>query len=247
MFARAVVYLHAACPELSRRAHLPVPKNLAAKSRVSITSKLIEINGLQLHYFGHLRKTGGRGSYRLVHTPLSAVDCGLLAVRGSQAAFSISFISPTYEHQSRISFVSPTYAKTGVGGMSSQSPFLQSFPFRPFLRKCRRADILDFSPDFSHFSCPERGAKRLSPPARLGRRPLHKNGARPGMAAPPVTGHQSPFTVFRPLPVTSLQYCEAIARDAARTEPIRIPPSRGNPPNRAGMSPLTRRCPDADD
>jgi len=33
-----------------------------AKSRVSITSKLIEIKGLQLYCFGHLRKTGGRGS-----------------------------------------------------------------------------------------------------------------------------------------------------------------------------------------
>ncbi len=40
----------------------------SGKSRVSITSKLIDIKGLQLHYFGHLRKTGGRGSYRLVHT-----------------------------------------------------------------------------------------------------------------------------------------------------------------------------------
>ena len=59
MFARGVVYLHAACPERSavfasrvlhrgRRAHLPVPKSLAAKSRVSITSKLIEIKGLQV-------------------------------------------------------------------------------------------------------------------------------------------------------------------------------------------------------
>ena len=60
MFARGVVYLYAA--------HLPVPKSLAAKSTVSISSKLIEIKRLQLLYFGHLRKTGGRGSYRLVHT-----------------------------------------------------------------------------------------------------------------------------------------------------------------------------------
>ena len=59
MFARGVVYLHAACPERSavfasrvlhrgRRAHLPVPKSLSAKSRVSITSKLIDIKGLQV-------------------------------------------------------------------------------------------------------------------------------------------------------------------------------------------------------
>jgi hypothetical protein len=67
-FARGVVYLHAACPERSRRAHLPAPKSLPAKSSVSITSKLIEIKGLQLHHFGHLRKIGGRGSHRLVHT-----------------------------------------------------------------------------------------------------------------------------------------------------------------------------------
>ena len=60
MFARGVVYLHAA--------HLPVPKSLAAKSRVSTTSKLIEITGLQVLHFGHLRKIGGRGSYRLVNT-----------------------------------------------------------------------------------------------------------------------------------------------------------------------------------
>ena len=31
------------------------------KFRVSISSKLIEIKGLQVPYFGHLRKTGGRG------------------------------------------------------------------------------------------------------------------------------------------------------------------------------------------
>src|SRR6267378_3770320 len=43
-------------------AHLPVPKSLAAKSRVSITSKLIQTKGLQVLHFCHLRKTGGRGS-----------------------------------------------------------------------------------------------------------------------------------------------------------------------------------------
>src|SRR5258708_7925291 len=53
MFARGVVYVHAA--------HLPVPKSLSAKSSVSVTSKLIETKGLQVPYFGHLRKTGGEG------------------------------------------------------------------------------------------------------------------------------------------------------------------------------------------
>src|SRR5258708_38961424 len=48
--------------------HPPVPKSLAAKSSVSLTSKLIETKGLQVLHFCHLRKTGGRGSYRLVQT-----------------------------------------------------------------------------------------------------------------------------------------------------------------------------------
>src|SRR5258708_34407234 len=49
-------------------AHLPVPKSLAAKPCVSITSKVIGNTRLQVLYFGHLRKTGGRGMYRLIHT-----------------------------------------------------------------------------------------------------------------------------------------------------------------------------------
>src|SRR5882762_4281462 len=61
MLARGLVSLHIP-PLLGRN-----PSSV--KSRISITSKLIEIKGLQLHYFGHLRKTGGRGEYRLVHTP----------------------------------------------------------------------------------------------------------------------------------------------------------------------------------
>ena len=50
-------------PPLFSRKHSP------NKSRVSVTSKLIEIKTLQVLHFGHLRKTGGKGSYRLVHTP----------------------------------------------------------------------------------------------------------------------------------------------------------------------------------
>jgi hypothetical protein len=64
MFARGWACLHTA--------QLPVPKNPAAKPCVSITSKLIESKRLQVLYFGHLRKTGGRGSYRLVHTRRSS-------------------------------------------------------------------------------------------------------------------------------------------------------------------------------
>jgi hypothetical protein len=55
MLARGWACLHT-LPLLGRKPSL-------AKSRVSISSKLIEIKGLQLQHFGHLRKTGGRGSY----------------------------------------------------------------------------------------------------------------------------------------------------------------------------------------
>src|SRR5260221_11816548 len=57
MFARGVLSLHAAS--------LSVPKPPASNSRVSITSKLIDTKRLQVLHSGHLRKTGGRGSYPL--------------------------------------------------------------------------------------------------------------------------------------------------------------------------------------
>src|SRR5882762_8936273 len=57
MRARGVLSLHTA--------PISVPKTPASKSCVPITSKLIETEGLQLLYSGHLRKTGGRGSYPL--------------------------------------------------------------------------------------------------------------------------------------------------------------------------------------
>ena len=60
MFARGLVSLHT--PPLLGR------KPSSAKSRVSISSKLIEIKRLQLQHFGHVQKTGGSGRYRLVHT-----------------------------------------------------------------------------------------------------------------------------------------------------------------------------------
>src|SRR6266436_5472971 len=60
MFARGRACLHTA--------HLPVPKSLAAKPCISLTSKLIQIKALQVLYSGHLQKTGGRGRYRLVQT-----------------------------------------------------------------------------------------------------------------------------------------------------------------------------------
>ena len=44
----------------------PAPKTLPTNSLVSTTSKLIENKRLQVHSFGHLRKTRGRGNYPLI-------------------------------------------------------------------------------------------------------------------------------------------------------------------------------------
>jgi hypothetical protein len=132
MFARGAVSLHAA--------QLLVPKTLTSKSPVSITYKLIQNNGLQLHYFRHLRKTGGRGSYRLVHathhpaelrahaqvrpsqkrtSPLCAASANLCVLSVSALDFlfvrsSLSAVDCGLSANCRASkpFVSPTYAKT---------------------------------------------------------------------------------------------------------------------------------------
>src|SRR5882762_11813296 len=138
MFARRVLSLHTAL--------LPVPKTLPSKPCVSITSKLIETMGLQVLYFGHLRKTGGRGSYQLYYTtsgsPLPLPFANLSALRAS--ALALLFSRPELSTVGcwltavslRNSFVSPTYAKTGG---------------HPPCGKCRRADIFDFSPYFLRF------------------------------------------------------------------------------------------------
>ena len=128
MFARGVASLHTA--------HLPVPKTLTSKSRVSITSKLIEIKRLQLHYFSHLRKTGGRGSYQfLTMLDLTDVEESLLP-------------TPLFPLHTKIPLVSPFF------------PLLTQKQGSIHPRKCRRADISDFPPYISHFSCPERGTRR---------------------------------------------------------------------------------------
>ena len=62
-----ICYHHAHTPQLLSR------KPSSAKSRVSISSKLIENKGLQLQHFGHLQKIGGRGSYQLVYATHHAV------------------------------------------------------------------------------------------------------------------------------------------------------------------------------
>src|SRR5258708_40203514 len=143
MFARGKVLLYTALP--------PAPKSLAAKHSVSAPSKLIETKRLQVHSFGHLRKTGGWGSYRLVHNPPllgrkpSSVKSNhphTLVPSASREGYGMprgggctSFLVRPIRFVSK-PFVSPTYAKTGGS---------------PPCGKCRRADIFDFSPYILRF------------------------------------------------------------------------------------------------
>jgi len=121
MFARGVVYLYAA--------HLPVPKSLAAKSRVSISSKLIETKGLQLQHFGHLRKTGGRGSYRLVHTAYLPLQKPHGTKSNHSRTLALTACVEGYEPLPRKSNYSRTYAIArgwGVWSYQSGSAFYSS-------------------------------------------------------------------------------------------------------------------------
>src|SRR5713101_7013730 len=68
MLARGMLSLHTA--------RLSVPKTPASKSCASITSKLIQIKGLQVLSSGHLRKPWGRGSYRVLYAAHLAVQSG---------------------------------------------------------------------------------------------------------------------------------------------------------------------------
>ena len=100
MFARGVVSL--VIPPLLGR------KSFSVKSRVSITSKLIQTKRLQVLYFGHLRKTGGRGEL------LARSDCSRTApLPAFRQNSPKSNDSPRYAPLCRKSNVSPTYAKTG--------------------------------------------------------------------------------------------------------------------------------------
>src|SRR5882724_11753982 len=108
MFARGVLSLHTA--------PLSVPKTLATNSRISITSKLIQTKALQVLYSGHLRKTGGRRSYRLVHAAHLGIERGL----GAKSCYFRTYVTHrgggvpvSWSDRSRNSFVSPTYAKMG--------------------------------------------------------------------------------------------------------------------------------------
>jgi hypothetical protein len=230
MFARGLVSVHT--PPLLGR------KSFEAKSSVSVSSKLIETTGLQLQYFSHLRKTGGRGSYRLVHTPHLPVPApSPLACPESdrrvypepsrracppqhqrrRATSSISCISPTYGIQPRISFVSPTYAKTGeyTPPKNVGAPTFLIFP----LISCPFSQLA---------TCPPR--KAAATQARSAVRSAYATGRWP---------------VSCPLSVSTRQYPAPIAQDLGRTESRGIPAWSGSP--RCGYVPFADRCPDAHD
>jgi hypothetical protein len=112
MFARGWACLHTACPERGRRAHLLVPKTPAAKPRVSISSKLIENTRLQILYFGHLRKTGGRGSYQLpICRPLFPPHSFTLSAGEglTRRSFSEGGLSPLFPLHAKTTPVSPLF------------------------------------------------------------------------------------------------------------------------------------------
>jgi hypothetical protein len=167
-FAGGLVTLHT--PPLLGR------KPSSVKSRVSITSKLIEIKALQVLYFGHLRKTGGSGSYRLVHAtqhpaelrprdpgrpsqkrtaPLSTTSANLCVL--SASALDFVFVrSSLSAADCRLSangcLLSPLFPLH-----TRSCPVSLLFPLHTQKQgdtppqKCRRADIFDFSPYISHF------------------------------------------------------------------------------------------------
>src|SRR5258705_6771837 len=104
--ARGWACLHTACREQSRRAHLPVPKIPAAKPCISITSKLIQIKRLQVLHFGHLRKTGGRGSSTFFST--LATRCSLTL---SRAHWPLSPLFPLHTKSSPVTPLFPLLAQ----------------------------------------------------------------------------------------------------------------------------------------
>jgi hypothetical protein len=153
MFARGLVSLHT-LPLLGR-------KPPSVKSPVSISSKLIQTKGLQVPYFGHLRKIGGRGvlpacperSRRVI--PISS-PLELTEVEESRLP------TPLFPLHTKIPLVSPFLPlhTRKQGGIPSG--------------QCRRADIFDFSPDLSHF-LPAAPQHRLHPAQKEKQEGWHKS------------------------------------------------------------------------
>ena len=247
MFARELVTLHN--PPLLGR------KPSSAKSRVSISSKLIEIKGL----FNSLisvtyEKQGGGGV-----TNLLSVIHSFLRTRRSLArrSFSGGGVTPFFYLlyfpciRAPASYVScfPCLRKNrGVGGMSSQSSFLRSRLFRLFTKNVGAPTFLVF-PIISRTFLALSAVRRVARSAALTQR--RGNEKRAGMKASATFNkggdlrrHRpldslSPRATSSPLSLTSLQYPAPIAPDLARTEPIRIPALCGEPAVRVCRALLT--------
>ena len=123
-------------------AHLPVPKTLASKPCVSITCKLIENNRLQLHCFGHLRKTGGGGvinGYRSCAFSLGApiTSKGVPVFLSDQFASFLSLLFPLHTKSLSVTLLFPllTQKQWGIPPVENVgAPTFLIFPviFRTF-------------------------------------------------------------------------------------------------------------------
>jgi hypothetical protein len=203
MFARGLVSLHT--PPLLGR------KPSSVKSRVSISSKLIEIKGLHLYYFGHLRKTGGRGSYRLVHTAhLPAELCPHAPVRPSQRR-----TSPLPAVSANLSLLSAVDCRLS----DSSSPLTPVFP--PLARPTLNMPIFYILPTIGgrvplvQPTCPERSRRAYPehtegslPPTRKVLSPLRSTQA--CSQAFPAPLHSSP----RGAKITTLLVPETFTRSS---------------------------------
>jgi hypothetical protein len=120
-------------PKLFSRssAPLPVPKTPASKSPVSITSKLIETKALQVPYFGHLRKTGGRGSNQFAVGYLACLSTLRATEHGPQSLYHspacpelLKWVTPsdTQTLLQRAQFIVPLLSVLGIriGGTRRQ-------------------------------------------------------------------------------------------------------------------------------
>jgi hypothetical protein len=222
MFARGIVPLHT--PPLLGR------KSFAAKPRVSISSKPIEIKGLQLHYFGHLQKTGGRGSYRLVHTPS---HLGRNSPRQVPHACP-EHLSRAMARPSRKSNYSRTYAiPRGWGGLvipmrSGANSYQRS------VQKCGQAKASPYKETTGELPQFTEHGPRFFP-----------HGAQPGMAAPLGTGHRPLAASTPPCHFHHTVRPRLLRRGFPKRNLLVSPLFRGARP--AGMSPFVYRCPDAHD
>jgi hypothetical protein len=216
MSARGLLSLHT--PPLLGR------KPSSAKSRISISSKLIQTKRLQAPYFGHLRKTGGKGSYRLVHTPPDL----------HRNSPPLSPIIPALARPSRKSNHSRTYA-IPVGGGSGPTNEKSGQQLSAISNQEERRS--------THANGHQSRVTKDQSPV-LGYAPLLT--CRWSLASgryPFLTGRWAPVAgrLSSPLSVSTRQYPAPIAPDLGKTEPSGIPPICGKPALR--VCPLCRQVP----